>query len=154
MSEKSTTVSNSGVGFYLDANKINANKIKNFVINHYDTFKTISERWEILEFESFVNTNKIEAYSCYASSLITPYAFISNIMSAETELTFWATFSNKDIGDSCIIYPPTYPWRLSEKAKNLTYPELVKIMSDYLNELCENESHKYDISEIEVEFTL
>ena len=126
-------------GFGFDYNAIDDNELLLFFKNHHETILKIDEDFaqesnkddadidELLDLGEMIEP----AYGWNVGSFA---GLISEVMRLETDIGFGA-YSDTESGDIYIMWESTFPWKLNDKEKSLTYESLTEIIDKYTDEL-------------------
>lgn len=130
----------SGKGFYV---YVSDEALCKFILAHSATVQRFEKGIEILEYIKSAAKADIENikeryydYACRNSNSEGLYGLICDVMSEETGINFqyYVGDSEGDF-DDCIMYVPTYPWKLNKIERELTEEKLDNILKKYIGEL-------------------
>lgn len=123
-------------------------KYKNFIKNHIVNLKEKASKSEAAEWllngcnGYLASDNLKDADTCLNSGIITPAAFLSNIMFLETGIRFSAynDAENYNVSAGVVMFEENFPWLMTEFERNMTKQVLDDIFAKYIAELGMNVS--------------
>ena len=118
-------------------------KYKSFIKNHVASLEKKAEKSEAAEWllngcNRYLASNHLkDADTCLNSGIITPAAFLSNIMFLETGIRFSAynDAEDYDISAGVVMFEENFPWLMTEFERNMTKQVLDDIFAKYIAEL-------------------
>lgn len=118
-------------------------KYKELIKAHMPNLKKKAEKSEAAEWvlkgcnKYLVSDNLKDADTCLNSGIITPAAFLSNIMFLETGIRFSAynDAEDYDVSAGAVIFEENFPWLMTEFERNMTQQVLDDIFAKYIAEL-------------------
>ena len=138
-------------GYGFDFGGLTVENFEKFVINHASTIKeSLNESALALLLcaendKDFTNTFDDlgdHVIECMTTGYESYLAIVSNIMSAETDITFQFE-PGQDGGEEHVMLRESMPWDFSEKEINLTNEYLDQILNNYITELKLNSKPQY-----------
>lgn len=118
-------------------------KYKNFIKNHIAGLEKKAEKSEAIEWvlkgcKTYLASGDLaNADVCLNSGIITPAAFLSNIMFLETSIRFSAynDAEDYDVSAGIVVFEENFPWLMTEFERNMTKQILDDIFAKYIAEL-------------------
>ena len=118
-------------------------KYKNFIKNHVANLKEKAKKSEAAEWllngcnRYLASDHLKDADTCLNSGIITPAAFLSNIMFLETGIRFSAynDAEDYDVSAGIVMFEENFPWLMTEFERNMTKQVLDDIFAKYIAEL-------------------
>lgn len=134
-----------GYGFNINEEEVSYKTVRNFVLNHRNSFGKSDEEMQILDgFDNISDEEEMEdfmldigdSYKDESSEDCGLGAMVAAIMSQETGIKFQFWGPEEDFSTiPAIIWRSTYPWMMNDKEKLLTEAELHDICRKYMEEL-------------------
>ena len=117
-------------------------KYKNFIKNHVANLEEKAEKSEAVEWvlkgcKDYLASDDLTDTECLNSGMITPAAFLSNIMFLETGVRFCAydDAEDYDVSAGIVMFEENFPWLMTEFERNMTKQVLDDIFAKYFAEL-------------------
>ena len=122
-------------------------KIKELIKAHMPNLKKKAEKSEAAEWvfngcKDYLSSSKkgmvlANVDACLNSGIITPAAFLSNIMFLETGIRFSAynDAEDYDVSAGVVMFEENFPWLMTEFEKNMTKQVLDDVFAKYIAEL-------------------
>ena len=117
-------------------------KYKSFIKNHIANLKEKASKSEAAEWllngcNRYFASGDLANAECLNSGMITPAAFLSNIMFLETGVRFCAydDAEDYDVSAGIVMFEENFPWLMTEFEKNMTKQVLDDIFAKYIAEL-------------------
>lgn len=118
-------------------------KYKELIKAHISNLKKKAEKSEAAEWvlkgcNDYLASDSLKnADTCLNSGIITPAAFLSNIMFLETGIRFSAynDAEDYDVSAGVVMFEENFPWLMTEFERNMTKQVLDDIFAKYIAEL-------------------
>lgn len=118
-------------------------KYKELIKAHMPNLKKKAAKSEAAEWvlkgcnDYLASDNLKNADTCLNSGIITPAAFLSNIMFLETGIRFSAynDAEDYDVSAGAVMFEENFPWLMTEFERNMTQQVLDDIFAKYIAEL-------------------
>lgn len=118
-------------------------KYKNFIKNHVASLEEKAEKSDAAKWllngcnRYLASDNLKDADTCLNSGIITPAAFLSNIMFLETGIRFsgYNDAEDYDISAGIVMFEENLPWLMTEFERNMTKQVLDDVFVKYIAEL-------------------